>query len=77
VNGFVGETDAEAVSKATNIPSKFTLDHIRGRGLLGSPDTIRQRLREMEQRGVQEVIIFMRDVAQIGSLRLLAQAISR
>ncbi len=76
VNGFVGETDAEAISKAANIPSKFTLDHIRVRGLLGSPDTIRQRLREMEQKGVQEVIIFMRDVAQLGSLRLLAQAIS-
>lgn len=77
VNGLVGETDAEAVSKATSIPSRFALDHIRVRGLLGSPDTIRQRLHEMEQRGVQEVIVSMPDAAQIEPLRLLAQAISR
>src|SRR5712692_5293570 len=77
VNGFVGETDNEAISKAASLPSKFTLDHIRVRGLLGSPDTVGQRLREMEQRGVQEVIIFMPDVAQIKPLRVLAQASSQ
>jgi F420-dependent oxidoreductase-like protein len=75
INGFVGETDAEAVSKAISIPGRFTLDHIRTRGLIGSPDTLRQRLRELEQRGVQEVMILLRDVAQRESLRLLAQAI--
>ena len=74
VNGCVAETDAEAVSKAANMASKFPLDHIRVRGLLGSPETIGQRLAEMEQRGVQEVIVFIRDVAQIEPLRLLAQA---
>jgi alkanesulfonate monooxygenase SsuD/methylene tetrahydromethanopterin reductase-like flavin-dependent oxidoreductase (luciferase family) len=76
VNGFVGETDAEAISKATSVPGRFSLDHIRTRGLIGSPDTLKQRLCELEQRGVQEVMISMRDVAQREPLRLLAQAIN-
>ena len=77
VNGFVGETDDEVISKAASLPSKFTLDHIRVRGLLGSPDTLRRRLQELEQMGVQEVIVFMPDVAQREPLRLLAQASSQ
>jgi F420-dependent oxidoreductase-like protein len=77
VNGFLGETDAEAVAKASSIPSKFSLDHIRQRGLLGSPERVRERLRELEQAGVQEVMVNMRDVTHPESLRLLAEAASR
>jgi F420-dependent oxidoreductase-like protein len=77
VNGFIADTDAEAVAKALSIPSKFSLEHIRLRGLLGTPDTIRQRLREIEQMGVQEVIVFLRGVSSLQSLRLLAQVIER
>lgn len=75
VNGCIGQTDAEAVKKAASITSKFSLDHFRLRGLLGSPDTIRQRLQEIEQQGVQEVMVFLWDVADRESLRLFAQAI--
>jgi F420-dependent oxidoreductase-like protein/mutator protein MutT len=75
VNGCLGETDAEAIAKASNMPSRFSLDHIRLRGLLGSPKTIRLRFQELEHQGVQEVIIFMRDVASITPLHLLAQAL--
>jgi len=77
VNAFLGETDAEAVAKATRFPNKLSLDQLRKRGLLGTPDTIRQRLREIEQMGVQEVIVFMHDVTSREALRLLAQAINR
>ena len=73
VNGFIGETDVEAIAKAKAILSKFSLDQVRVRGLLGSPATVRQRLHEWEQLGVQEVIIFMRDIARLEPLRLLAQ----
>ena len=75
VNGFVGETDAEAVTKALQVPGKRSLDQMRVRGLVGTPDTIRRRLREMEQSGVQEVIVFMRDVAQREALHLFAQCL--
>ncbi len=74
VNGCIGETDAEAVAKITNMPGRFSLDHIRLRGLLGSPKTIRQRLGELEQQGVQEVMVLLRDVASITPLQLLAQS---
>ena len=76
VNGFVGETDAEAVTKATRMPSKRSLDQMRLRGLLGTPDTVRRRFKEIEQAGVQEVIIFLPDVATQGTLRLLAQSLA-
>lgn len=75
VNVFIGETDAEAVAKVTHAPSKLSLDQIRLRGLVGTPDTIRQRLQEIEQLGVQEIMVFMRDVTNSEALRLLAQAI--
>jgi F420-dependent oxidoreductase-like protein len=75
VNGFVGETDAEAVAKALQVPGKLSLDQMRVRGLVGTPDTIRRRLREIEQAGVQEVIVFMRDVAHGETLRLFAQSL--
>lgn len=75
VNGFIGETDAEAVAKARRVPGKLSLDQIRLRGLLGTPDTIRQHLYEIEQSGVQEVVVFMRDVSQRETLRLFAQCL--
>ncbi|GER89708.1 LLM class F420-dependent oxidoreductase [Dictyobacter vulcani] len=73
VNGCVGETDPEAITKAQNVSQKFSIDAIRTRGLLGSPATIRQRLHDIEQLGVQEVIVSLSDV-DLPSLRLLAQS---
>jgi alkanesulfonate monooxygenase SsuD/methylene tetrahydromethanopterin reductase-like flavin-dependent oxidoreductase (luciferase family) len=74
VNGFIGETDAEAIAQAQCVPGKFSLDHIRMRGLVGASETIAKRLREIEQNGVGEVIVFLHDIASIEPLRLLAQA---
>ncbi len=76
VNGFIAATDEEAVAQVQSVP-RFSLDHVRTRGLVGAPDTIGKRLREIEQAGVDEVIVFLRDVADLTSLRLLAQAIER
>ncbi len=74
VNGCVGETDAEASEKAKGVPGKFSFDHLRLRGLLGSPATIRRRLLELEQVGVHEVIVSLHDVVSLEPLRLLAQS---
>jgi len=77
VNGCIGETDAKVTEKAAKLPKKFTLDHLRTRGLLGTPTIVRQRLQEMERLGVQEVIISLPDVIDSATLQLLAQCRSR
>jgi F420-dependent oxidoreductase-like protein len=41
--------------------------------LVGSPATIRQRLREIEEAGAQEVVLFFQDSAQLESIRLFAE----
>jgi F420-dependent oxidoreductase-like protein len=57
----------EALRKAQqrNIPPE--------RGLVGTPSAIRQRLRELEEAGAQEVVIYLQDAAQLESVRLFAQ----
>jgi F420-dependent oxidoreductase-like protein len=74
VNGFLAATDAEAEEKVQQAHSKFSIEHVRTRGLLGSPQTVRARLQELEQMGVQEVIVFLRDAHDLEVLHLLAQA---
>ena len=76
VIGLVGKTDAEAMAKAQSLPAKFSIHNLRIRGLLGSPATIGKRLREIEQCGVDEVIVDMPDSADVEALRLLAQGVS-
>src|SRR3989442_622277 len=66
----IGETDEQARAK---IPAAL-LDRPVARGaLIGSPDTIRKRLAELEAAGVQEVILGFPDVLQLDSLRFFAQ----
>jgi F420-dependent oxidoreductase-like protein len=74
VNGFLAPTDVEAEEKVHHTHSKFFVEHVRTRGLLGSPQTVRHRLSELEQMGVQEVIVFLRDAGDLETLHLLAQA---
>ena len=73
VNCFPGETEAEALAKIASMAGKPTFEHIRTRGLFGIPKLIRQRLNELEQHGVQEVIISRRSILSGESLSLLAQ----
>jgi alkanesulfonate monooxygenase SsuD/methylene tetrahydromethanopterin reductase-like flavin-dependent oxidoreductase (luciferase family) len=66
----IGETDEQARAK---IPVAL-LDRPVARGaLIGSPDTIRKRLAELEAAGVQELILSFPDVLQLDSLRVFAQ----
>jgi F420-dependent oxidoreductase-like protein len=71
VNGFLAESDAKAIEKLAHYHSKFSVEQ----GLLGNPDTLRHRLSEIEQLGVQEVIVFLPDVTDKETLHLLAQCI--
>jgi F420-dependent oxidoreductase-like protein len=41
-------------------------------GLVGTPAMIRQRLREIEEAGAQEAILYLHDAAQLESVRLFA-----
>ncbi|HEX6552960.1 MAG TPA: hypothetical protein VF026_09385 [Ktedonobacteraceae bacterium] len=41
--------------------------------LIGSPDTIREHLAELEAAGVQEVILGFPDILQLDTLRFFAQ----
>lgn len=77
VNGCIGETHAEATARATALPKKFTLDHLRTRGLFGTPEVVQQRLYEMEQLGVQEVIVSLSDVTRSEVLHLFAQCVGQ
>jgi F420-dependent oxidoreductase-like protein len=46
---------------------------VPAKGLVGTPATIRQRLRELEEAGAQEVIIYLQDAAQLDSVRMFAE----
>lgn len=73
VNCILGATEADALAQFASTPRPFTLEHIRTRGLFGSPQMLRQRLVELEQRGVQEVIISRRSLTSPELLDQLAQ----
>ena len=66
----IGKTEEEARAK---VPAAL-LSRAAGAGaLIGTPDTIRQRLAELEAAGVQELIVGFPDVLQLDSLRLFAR----
>jgi F420-dependent oxidoreductase-like protein len=68
----IGETDEEAIAKIpASVRSRFS--NLMGAGLVGSPDTIRQRLAAFEAAGVQELILGFPDITTLSSLRLFAQ----
>lgn len=66
----LGETDEQAKAK---FPVALLGRPIAAGALIGSPDTLRQRLAELEAAGVQEVILGFPDVLQLDSLRFFAQ----
>ena len=76
VNGAFGETEAEASARLATIPGNLTLDHICTRGLFGTPEMVRQRLWELEQSGVQEVILSRRSLTSPEALDFFAQFLS-
>jgi F420-dependent oxidoreductase-like protein len=75
VNCFPGRSEAEALAKIANVAHILTFEHIRDRGLFGTPAMIRRRLLELEQHGVQEVIISRRSLLAEESLELFAHCL--
>jgi alkanesulfonate monooxygenase SsuD/methylene tetrahydromethanopterin reductase-like flavin-dependent oxidoreductase (luciferase family) len=66
----IGETDEQARAK---IPTALLGRPVAAGALIGSPDTIRHYLAELETIGVQEVILGFPDILQLDSLRFFAQ----
>lgn len=72
LNCAIADTDEEAVQKGQVFLRSIPDGRLRERALVGTPATIRQRLREVEEIGAQEVIIFLQDSAQLDSVRRFA-----
>jgi F420-dependent oxidoreductase-like protein len=66
----IGETDEQARAK---VPAALLGRPVAAGALIGSPDTIRHHLAELEAAGVQEVILGFPDILQLDSLRFFAQ----
>ena len=66
----LGETDEQAQAK---FPIAFLGRPVAAGALIGSPRTVRERLTELEEAGVQEVILTFPDVLQLDTLSFFAQ----
>lgn len=66
----IGETEARARAKID--PALLGRPSFAG-AMIGTPDTIRKRLAELEAAGVQEVVLSFPDVLQLESLRFFAR----
>lgn len=78
LNCSIGETDEQALSKAQQANLARNTggsEHLRTRALIGTPDTIRQRLTEYEQIGAQEVILFFPQADRQEALRLFGKEV--
>lgn len=71
-NCAIAETDAEAMKKAEAFRRNIPSGRLREQALVGTPDTIRTRLQEIEQAGAQDIILYVPDAASLESVRLLA-----
>src|SRR3989440_5295733 len=68
----IAETEEAAIAKLT--PAQHNnLESLRQNELIGTPEMIRQRLKELEEAGVQEIIIRFVDAAKLESVRMFAQ----
>lgn len=74
INCMIGETEEEALKKLP-AHSQGNLDELKKTSLIGTPDTIRKRLAEYEAAGVQEVIMWMPDAANLDAVRLFAREV--
>jgi F420-dependent oxidoreductase-like protein len=75
-NTSIAATDDAALQQAEQAFGWLVADgRLRECGLVGTPATIRQRLREIEEAGAQEVIIHLQDAAQLDSVRRFAECI--
>jgi len=68
----IGATE-EAAMATLNPPQRALVDMMRASALIGTPETIRQRLTEYENAGIQELILWFPDATKLTSLRLFAK----
>jgi len=68
----IAETEEAAIAKLTPA-QRNNLESLRQTELIGTPAMIRQRLKELEEAGVQEIIIHFVDAAKLESVRLFAR----
>ena len=66
----IAETDEQARAK---FPAALLGRPVAAGALIGSPDTLRPRLAELEAAGIQEMILGFPDVLQLDSLRFFAR----
>ncbi|HAH01416.1 MAG TPA: LLM class F420-dependent oxidoreductase [Ktedonobacter sp.] len=72
-NCAIAATDEEAMAKAGPYARNIPSGRIREQALVGTPEAIRRRLKEIEQAGAQEIIVFMQDSKDLESVRMFAQ----
>jgi F420-dependent oxidoreductase-like protein len=72
-NCAIAGTDQAALAKSDPFRRNIPSGRIREQALVGTPDTIRRRLAEIEQTGAQEIILYMPDTTQLEPLRLFAR----
>src|SRR5436309_6000234 len=68
----IAETEEAAIAKLTPA-QRNDLESLRKTQLIGTPEMIRQRLQELEEAGVQEIIIRFVDAAKLESVRMFAR----
>jgi alkanesulfonate monooxygenase SsuD/methylene tetrahydromethanopterin reductase-like flavin-dependent oxidoreductase (luciferase family) len=68
----IGETEEQAQAK---LPAALLSRPIAAGTLIGTPETIRRRLTELEAAGVQEVILRFPDILQLETLRFFAREV--
>jgi F420-dependent oxidoreductase-like protein len=72
----IAETEEAAIAKLTP-EERNNLDELLPESLIGTPATIRQRLKEYEEAGIQEIIVGFVDAVQLDSIRMFAQECMR
>ncbi len=72
-NCAIAETDEEAMAKTTPFRRNIPSGRIREQALVGTPETIRKRLAEIEQAGAQEIIMWMPDSRDLEPVRMFAR----
>ncbi len=68
----IGESE-EAALASLKPYQRDIVTLMRASAMIGSPETIRQRIAELEDAGIQELIIWFPDAAKLESLRLFAR----
>lgn len=72
-NCAIAETDEAAMAKSEPFRRNTPSGQLREQALIGTPETIRRRLAEIEQAGAQEIILYLPDAAQLEAVRLFAR----